>query len=109
MEDNPQWHGNAPNPQMAPIIDPELDCQFLISPSIIAGDMSNLENEVKRADGRADFIHLDVMDGVFVPNNTFDHEKIKQLSPITIIPFDAHLMINEPVKHVEIMSMQDVI
>jgi len=101
MEDNPKWHGVAPNPQISPLIDIELDCQFLIAPSIIAGDMTNLENEVKRAShGRADFIHLDVMDGQFVPNKTFDHEKIKQLRPLTPIPFDTHLMIKEPVKHV---------
>ena len=101
MEDNPKWHGVAPNPKTAPIIDLELDCQFLIAPSIIAGDMTNLENEVKRAaHGRADFIHLDVMDGLFVQNKTFDHNKIRGLRPITPIPFDAHLMINEPVKHI---------
>ena len=102
MEDNPKWHGVAPNKEISPIIELEIDCQFLVSPSIIAGDMANLENEVKRAaHGRADFIHLDVMDGKFVPNTTFDHEKIKQLRPITQIPFDTHLMINEPVKHVK--------
>ncbi len=102
MEDNPKWHGVAPNPQISPIIDLELDCQFLISPSIIAGDMTNLENEVKRAaHGRSDFIHLDVMDGMFVPNKTFDYEKIKQLRPLTTIPFDTHLMINDPVKYVK--------
>ena len=102
MEDNPKWHGVAPNPEISPIIDLELDCQFLISPSIIAGDMTNLENEVKRdALARTDFIHLDVMDGMFVPNKTFDYEKIKQLRPITPIPFDTHLMINEPVKYVK--------
>ncbi|HXV66354.1 MAG TPA: ribulose-phosphate 3-epimerase [Nitrosopumilaceae archaeon] len=101
MEDNPQWHGKAPKPEMAPIINAELESQFMIAPSIIAGDISNLENEIKRCvEGRADYIHLDVMDGVFVPNTTFDHLKIKQLRPLTIIPFDAHLMINEPVKHV---------
>ncbi|HJU12838.1 MAG TPA: ribulose-phosphate 3-epimerase [Candidatus Nitrosotalea sp.] len=101
MEDNPKWHGVAPNPAIAPIIELEIDCQSFISPSIIAGDMNNLENEVKRAShGRADFIHLDVMDGQFVPNKTFDHEKIKQLRPITPTPFDTHLMISEPVKHV---------
>ena len=48
MEDNPQWHGKAADPDIAPIINTELDCQFMIAPSIIAGDMSNLENEVKR-------------------------------------------------------------
>ena len=101
MEDNPKWHGKAPDPEIAPIIDLELDCQFMIAPSIIAGDMTNLENEVKRCViGRADYIHLDVMDGQFVPNKTFDHTKINELRPITEIPFDAHLMINEPVKHV---------
>lgn len=101
MEDNPQWHGKAADPDIAPIINTELDCQFMIAPSIIAGDMSNLENEVKRcAEGRADYIHLDVMDGQFVPNKTFDHNKIKELRSVTVIPFDSHLMINEPVKHV---------
>ena len=101
MEDNPEWHGKAPKPEMVPIINAELESQFMIAPSIIAGNMSNLENEVKRCvEGRADFIHLDVMDGAFVPNTTFDHTKIKELRPITVIPFDAHLMINDPVKHV---------
>jgi len=101
MEDNPQWHGKAPSPEIVPIINKELDSQFMIAPSIIAGDMSNLENEVKRCvNGRADYIHLDVMDGQFVPNKTFDHEKVKNLRPLTVIPFDTHLMINEPVKYV---------
>ena len=102
MEDNPKWHGQAPKPEIAPIIDLELDCQFMIAPSIIAGDMNNLANEVKRCvNGRADYIHLDVMDGQFVPNTTFDHNKIRELRPLTVIPFDAHLMINEPIKHVK--------
>ena len=101
MEDNPQWHGKAPDSDVVPIIYDELDSQFMIAPSIIAGDMSNLENEVKRCvTGRADYVHLDVMDGQFVPNKTFDHAKIKELRPLTVIPFDSHLMINEPVKHV---------
>ena len=46
MEDIPQWHGKAPKPEMVPIIEDELESQFMIAPSIIAGDMSNLENEV---------------------------------------------------------------
>ena len=101
MEDNPQWHGKAPDTDIVPIINQELDSQFMIAPSIIAGDMTNLTNEIKRCvNGRADYIHLDVMDGQFVPNKTFDHTKIKELRPLTVIPFDSHLMINEPVKHV---------
>ncbi|MEK6866278.1 MAG: ribulose-phosphate 3-epimerase, partial [Thermoproteota archaeon] len=101
MEDNPQWHGKAPDSDVSPIINLELDSQFMIAPSIIAGDMTNLENEVKRCvSGRADYIHLDVMDGQFVPTKTFDHRKIKELRSLTVIPFDSHLMINEPVKHV---------
>ena len=102
MEDNPQWHGKAAKPEFVPIIEQELDSQFMIAQSIIDGDMTNLAKEVKRCDdGRADYIHLDVMDGQFVPTTTFDHVKIKELRPLTVIPFDAHLMINEPVKHVK--------
>ena len=102
MEDNPQWHGKAPDTDMVPMINLELDSQFMIAPSIIAGDMTNLENEVKRCvKGRADYIHLDVMDGQFVPAKTFDYSKIKELRSLTVIPFDSHLMISEPVKHVK--------
>ena len=101
MEDNPQWHGKAPDSDVVPIINHELDSQFMIAPSIIAGDMTNLANEIKRCvSSRADYIHLDVMDGQFVPNKTFNHDKVKELRPLTVIPFDLHLMINEPVKHV---------
>lgn len=112
MEDNPAWHGKAPDSDIAPIIEVELDSQTMIAPSIIAGDMNNLENEVKRCvNGRADFIHLDVMDGQFVSSVTFDHKKIKELRKLTVIPFDTHLMINEPVKHIKdyVESGSDII
>ena len=102
MEDNPQWHGKAPDSDVVPVINLELESQFMIAPSIIAGDMTNLENEIKRCvSGRADYIHLDIMDGQFVSTKTFDHSKIKELRPLTVIPFDTHLMINNPVKHIQ--------
>lgn len=101
MEDNPAWHGKAANPEMIPVIHEEIGAQFAIAPSIIAGDMGDLEGEVSRcAEGRADMIHMDVMDGKFVPNRTFDHVKLKQLRSVTEIPFDTHLMIADPVRHV---------
>lgn len=102
MEDNPQWHGKAPDSDVVPVINLELDSQSMIAPSIIAGDMTNLENEIKRCvTGRSDYVHLDVMDGKFVPNKTFDHVKIKELRPLTVIPFDTHLMINDPLKQIQ--------
>ena len=101
MEDNPQWHGKAPAQDIIPIINQELDSQFMIAPSIIAGDMNDLAGEVNRCvTGRADYIHLDVMDGEFVPNYTFDHAVVQKLRPLTVIPFDTHLMINDPERHV---------
>jgi transketolase len=101
MESNPQWHGKAPDTEILPLINLELDSQFMIAPSIIAGDMTNLANEVKRCvAGKSDYIHLDVMDGHFVSAKTFDHNKIKEIRSLTVIPFDTHLMINEPIKHV---------
>lgn len=102
MENNPQWHGKAPDSDVLPMINLELDSQIMIAPSIIAGDMTNLENEIKRCiHGKADLVHLDVMDGQFVSTHTFDHTKIKQLRGLTIIPFDTHLMINQPVKYIQ--------
>jgi len=72
-----------------------------IAPSLLSADFSQLGNEIKLLEqAEADYLHLDVMDGSFVPNLTFGNEVIKSLRKITNLPFDAHLMINNPQNHI---------
>ena len=73
-----------------------------ISPSILSADFSQLGNEIKRLeDGGADLIHVDVMDGHFVPNLTIGPPVIKTLRKYTKIPFDVHLMISPVHKYIK--------
>ena len=73
-----------------------------ISPSILSADFSQLGNEVKRLeDAGADMIHVDVMDGHFVPNLTIGPPVIKALKKNSSIPFDVHLMISPVHKYIE--------
>ena len=66
-----------------------------ISPSILSADFSKLGEEILALEkAGADYIHIDVMDGHFVPNITIGPEVIKRLRPITKLPFDVHLMIS---------------
>jgi len=72
-----------------------------ISPSILSADFSKLGEEITAIDNAgADYIHLDVMDGAFVPNITIGNEVIKSLRKTTKKPFDVHLMINNPDNHI---------
>ena len=73
-----------------------------ISPSILSADFSELGNEIKRLEeGGADMIHVDVMDGHFVPNLTMGPPIIKSLRHYTNLPFDVHLMISPVHKYIK--------
>jgi len=73
----------------------------LIAPSLLAADVASLGAEVKKLEkAHADLLHFDVMDGHFVPNITYGPHILKALKEKTSIPFDVHLMVNEPEKFV---------
>ena len=73
-----------------------------ISPSILSADFSQLGNEIKKLEqGGADMIHVDVMDGHFVPNLTMGPPVIKALRQFTRLPFDVHLMISPVHKYIQ--------
>ncbi|MBQ7740465.1 MAG: ribulose-phosphate 3-epimerase [Eubacterium sp.] len=71
-----------------------------ISPSILASDYANLESELKRIE-TSDLIHVDVMDGHFVPNISIGAPVVSAIRKVSDVPFDVHLMISRPLKYVE--------
>lgn len=74
----------------------------MISPSILAADFANLERDIRDIEKNgSDFVHVDVMDGIFVPNISIGIPVVKAIRPVTGLPLDVHLMIDRPVRYVE--------
>ena len=75
---------------------------IIVSPSILSADFANLERDIKAVENAGeDWIHVDVMDGHFVPNITIGVPVVKSIRKITKLPLDVHLMIENPEKYVE--------
>ena len=73
-----------------------------IAPSILSADFSKLGEDIVRIDNAgADMVHIDIMDGVFVPNISFGMPVVKAIRKYTKLPFDVHLMIVEPQKYIK--------
>lgn len=66
-----------------------------ISPSVLNADQTNLAFEISRVAAVADFIHLDIMDDIFVPNFTYDFESTKSIVSASLLPIDLHLMVEK--------------
>lgn len=75
---------------------------IIISPSLLSADFVNLERDIKKVEtAGADWLHIDVMDGHFVPNITIGVPVVKSIKKVAKIPLDVHLMIENPEKYVE--------
>jgi len=73
-----------------------------LSPSILSADFANLERDIHDIEQNgADWVHVDVMDGIFVPNISIGIPVVKALRPVTDLPLDVHLMIDRPIRYVE--------
>ena len=73
-----------------------------IAPSILSADFANLERDIHDLERNgADWVHVDIMDGIFVPNISIGIPVVQALRPVTDLPLDVHLMIDRPIRYVE--------
>lgn len=73
-----------------------------IAPSILAADFANLQRDIENiGENGSDWVHVDVMDGLFVPNISIGLPVVQAIRPVTRLPLDVHLMIEKPVRYVE--------
>lgn len=73
-----------------------------IAPSLLSANFADLTKDIKKLEeGKADYLHLDIMDGIYVPNITFGPPLIKKIRKVTELPFDVHLMIDRPERFIE--------
>lgn len=79
--------------------------KHLIAPSLLAADFSNLKKDIEMINNsEADWFHLDIMDGVFVPNISFGIPVLESIKPLAKKPFDVHLMITQPERYIEMFK-----
>lgn len=75
---------------------------YILAPSLLSADFSNLGNAIKLIEEKkAGFVHVDVMDGMFVPQISYGQPVVKSLRPLTDLVFDVHLMIEHPENHIK--------
>ncbi len=75
---------------------------YILAPSLLSADFSNLAKAIKMIEDRnAKFVHIDVMDGSFVPQISYGQPVVKSLRPLTNLVFDVHLMIDHPENHIQ--------